>query len=357
MPRARNKHRIEVFGDLTALLGNRLKPPFGVVLGSPAEVGALLTRLPAGEPTCYQLDLHPADRLAQELRERGRSAQVETRPDLWDLPATFQTLLYPVLLGGERALKLDMIEQAFHVLAPGGTFVVLSPYERDQFFPQALKKVFGKVHVPMGADNALFWCQRTGERPRRRHEITFQVRVDETTSYRFISRPGVFSYGHFDDGARALTETMEVQSGDRILDLGCGVGTNGILAARQAGPDGFVGFLDSNVRATALATLNAEALHLPHHAAVASRDVTGFDEGSFDVVLANPPYYAQLSIAHLFIERGYAMLKEGGRFFLVGKQAEQLYQMILETFAREPEIYERRGYFIFRCERGTRRLV
>jgi 16S rRNA (guanine1207-N2)-methyltransferase len=356
MPRAKKKHRSEIFGELAALLGNRLKPPFGVVLGSPAEVGELLTRLPAGETTCYQLDLHQADRLAQELHGRGVQAQVQTQPDLWDLPAAFQTLLYPVPLGGERALKLDMIEQAFHVLVPGGVFVVLSPYERDQFFPQALKKVFGKVHIPMGADNALFWCQRTGERARRRHEMTFQVRVDETTSYRFVSRPGVFSYGHFDDGARALTETMEIRAGDRILDFGCGVGTNGILAARQAGPDGHVVFLDSNIRAVSLARLNAEALGLPQFDTIASGN-GAVPNGAFDVVLANPPYYAQLSIAQMFIERGYAMLKKGGRFFLVSKMAEQIYQLVLEAFAVEPEIYERRGYFIFRCERAARRPV
>jgi 16S rRNA G1207 methylase RsmC len=355
MPRAKNKKRN--FGDLVRLILSRLRPPFGIVLGSPTEVAELLPRLPAGETTCFQLDLYQADRLTQEVRERSLSAHVQTRPDLWDLPATFQTLIYPVPLGGERALKLDMIEQAFHVLAPGGTFVVLSPYEREQFFPQALKKVFGKVHAPMGADNALFWCQRAGERPRRRHEMIFQVRVDADTSCRFISRPGVFSYGHFDDGARALTETMEVEPGNRILDIGCGIGTNGILAARRAGPSGFVGFIDSNVRALAVTRLNAEALGVPHFETVASAAVAGLPERSFNVVLANPPYYASLGIAQLFIERGYAMLKKGGKFFLVTKQAEQLYPIVLETFANEPEVYERRGYFIFHCERKERRPV
>jgi 16S rRNA (guanine1207-N2)-methyltransferase len=353
MRRVKKAKRTDVYAELAELLGPRLRPPFGIVLGAPAEVAELLPCLPAGAVTCYQMDLHQAARLG----ERGLSAEVQTLPDLWDLPATMQTLIYPVPLGGERALKLDMVEQAYHVLPQNGTLVVLSPYERDQFFPQALKKVFGKVHVPMGADNAVFWCQRSGERSRRRHEVTYQVRLDETTSYRFVSRPGVFSYGHFDDGARALTETMEIHPGDRILDLGCGAGTNGIIAARQAGPDGFVGFLDSNVRALALARLNAEALGVPHFDTVAASDGTGFPDSSFDVVLANPPYYAQLAITQLFIERGHAMLKEGGRFFLVGKQAEQIYQMVLETFACEPEIYERRGYFIFRCERGPRRPV
>jgi 16S rRNA G1207 methylase RsmC len=352
MARTRSRRpTAEVFAELAARLGPRLKPPFGVVLGAPGEVAALVRRLPAGDVCCYQMDLYQAERLNAALRERATTAQVHTLADLWDLPAQVQTLLYPVPLGGERALKLDMIEQAFHVLLPHGILVVLSPYERDQFFPSALKKVFGKVHVPMGTDNAVFWCQRSGDRPRRRHEVDFQVRVDDTTSYRFVSRPGVFAYGRFDDGARALTETMEIEPGDRVLDLGCGVGTNGILAARHAGPDGFVAFIDSNVRAAALAALNAEALQVPHFEATVSAAATAFADGSFDVVLANPPYYAHLSIAQLFTERGRALLKEGGRFYLVTKQLERVHEMMQQVFATEPTIYERRGYFIFHCRR------
>ena len=71
---------------------------------------------------------------------------METPPDLWDLPADFQTAVYMPARGGERELKIDMIEQAFHVLRPGGALVVWSSYETDPFFPTLLKKVFGRVH-------------------------------------------------------------------------------------------------------------------------------------------------------------------------------------------------------------------
>ncbi len=204
------KRKIPTFAELAGHLAGRLRPPFGIVLGSPAEVTDLAAALPAGAVVCYQMDLFQAGRLKQELAALGTEAAVHAAADLWDLPAPVQTLLYPVALGGERALKLDMVEQAYHALLPHGMFVVLSPYERDEFFPHALKKVFGKVHSPMGTGNRVFWCQREGDRPRRRHEIVFQVRVDDTTSCRFTSRPGVFSYGKFDDGARALVEAMDV---------------------------------------------------------------------------------------------------------------------------------------------------
>ena len=343
------KRKTPSFAELAAHLAGKLRPPFGIVLGSPAEVSDLAAALPSGAVVCYQMDLFQATRVRQELSALGTQAEVHPAADLWDLPAPVQTLLYPVPLGGERALKLDVIEQAYHALAPHGTFIVLSPYERDEFFPRALKKVFGKVHMPMATHNAVFWCQREGERPRRRHEVVYQVRVDDTTSARFVSRPGVFSYGKFDDGARALVETMDVHDGDRILDIGCGVGTNGILAAGRAGPTGFVTLADSNIRAVALAELNARNNGTASFETIASATLREVPRSSFDVVLANPPYYAQLSIAELFIERGRAALKPGGRFFLVTKQPQGVYPFLAEAFG-EVEAGERRGYVVFRAQ-------
>src|SRR5262249_48671690 len=156
--------------------------------------------------TCYQMDLHHAERLREELDQRQLGAKVVTAPDLWDLPGDFQTVFYPAPRGGERDLKIDMVEQAFHVLRPHGTLLVWSPHKGDLLFPGLLKKVFRRVHTTSFPNGTLFWCHRDGDRPRRRHEVTFQCRVGGGPSLRFLSRPGVFSYGRFDDGARALVE-------------------------------------------------------------------------------------------------------------------------------------------------------
>jgi 16S rRNA G1207 methylase RsmC len=352
MPTKKSKKRVRPFAELVQIVASKLRPPFGVVLGSPGEVAELVQSFPEGETTCYQMDLFQAERLTELFANRSRSAAVETRADLWDLAPTIQTLIYPVPYGGERALKLDMIEQAFHVLHPHGTLIVLSPYDQDGFFPPTLKKVFGRVHAPMEGANKVFWCQRDGATrayARRRHEISYHVRVDEQTSYSFVSRPGVFGYGFCDEGARALTEVMELEQGQRVLDVGCGAGTNGILAARQVGPAGFVAFADSNVRAVALAELNATAIGLTSFQTRASHTLTEWPDASFDVVLANPPYYAHGSIIRLFIERSKALLRRGGVLYLVTKQVDATWPILQEHFA-EPELYENRGYVVFRAQ-------
>src|SRR5579864_6672595 len=175
----------------------RVRPPVVVILGSPTEVVNLLANHGASDATCYQMDLYQAERVRQELAEANLSAKVVALPDLWNLPADFQTAIYLPARGGERELKIDMVEQAFHVLRPGGALVVWSSHETDPFFPTLLKKVFGRVHEHRSDPDAVLWAPRVGDRPRRRHEMTFQARVLGGPSCRFTSRPGVFSYGRF----------------------------------------------------------------------------------------------------------------------------------------------------------------
>jgi len=248
------------------------------------------------------------------------------------------------------ALELVRLEQGYHVLAPGGAFVVLSPCEREEFFPDMLKKVFGRVHAPLEAAGQLLWCTRQSERPRRRHEITFHVRGANGQPLGFVSRPGVFSYGRFDDGARALTEVMAVAPGDAVLDLGCGCGAVGVIAGLRAGPDGRTTFTDSNVRAVTLAEMNARAAGLARFDAVATHLPEQLDV-RFDLVAANPPYYAQQSIAHHFIEAARTLLKPGGRFYLVTRQPKQVEENIVAAFA-EAEVILRRGYSVFCARRA-----
>jgi 16S rRNA (guanine1207-N2)-methyltransferase len=329
------------------LVRAKARPPLAVVLGSPAEVVNLLRGCGAPEATCYQMDLYQADRLREELAAASITARVVALPDLWDLPAEFQSAVYMPARSGERELKIDMAEQAFHVLRPGGTLVVWSSYEGDQFFPNLLKKIYGRVHPSHTEQDTVLWSQRAGDRPRRRHEVTFQARVGAGPSCRFVSRPGTFSYGRFDDGARALVEVARVEAGERVLDVGCGVGTNGTFAAQRAGPEGFVAFVDSNVRAAALAELNARANGMPRFTAVASSTVSGdgLDQETFDVALANPPYYGAGSIAELFVARSKALLKPDGRLYLVTRQPNEVAPVLVKVFG-DIDAVEHRGYTV-----------
>jgi 16S rRNA (guanine1207-N2)-methyltransferase len=341
--------------DLLAVARPRLRPPVAVVHGAPRLIADLAAALGLSDTACYQMDLHQADRLRDELRGIGTEAEVLTAPDLWDLPARFNTVLLPSPPRGDRELKRDLVEQAHHVLVPGGRLVVLSPVPKDRFFPAVLKKVYGKVVVEAGRAGTVLWGPRGGDRPRRRHEITFHVRepdghAPEPRSLVFKSRPGVFTYGRMDAGARALIEAAEVRPGDRVVDLGCGTGTVGVLAGLWAEPGGSVTFVDSNLRAAALAEENARANGLTDFRAVAAARLEGLPAGGFDVVLANPPYYAQQGVARLFVEGAKTLLRRGGRLYVVTKQADTVGEIVYEHFG-EPALELRRDYAVLVAKR------
>jgi 16S rRNA (guanine1207-N2)-methyltransferase len=104
----------------------------------------------------------------------------------------------------------------------------------------------------------------------------------------------------------------------------------------------------------ALTEQNAAANGLARFQTVASSRVEGVPERSMDVVLANPPYFAQTAIARLFIERAYELLRPGGRFYLVTKQANQVGPLVADTFG-QAEAMQRRGYTIFGARLHTTR--
>src|SRR4051794_37583311 len=138
------------------------------------------------------MDLYQAERLRAELAESRLDATVVTAPDLWDVPGPFASVVFPAAARGERELKRDMVEQAYHVLRPGGLLAVLSDVRGDQFFAPLLKKAFGKVSLDARPAGTVLWSPRADDKPRRRHEVTYHIRRPGAESVVIVSRPGVF---------------------------------------------------------------------------------------------------------------------------------------------------------------------
>ena len=332
--------------DLFPVVADKVAPPVLIALGPPWPTTQLVQALGGKETVCYQMDVYQADRLREKLAQENLVAEVVTAPDLWDLPARFNTVIFPAAAHADRELKLDVVEQGFHVLQEGGLFITLSEYEKDVQFARWHKKVFGKCgESPRSKLGMAFWSARHGDQPRRRHAVTFHAKVGDGPSMSFESWPGTFGYGRMDNGSRAMLEVAEVNPGDHVLDLGCGNGTVGCLTSPAAGPTGQVTFVDSNARAIALTDLNAKANGVPNYRLVTTATLEGLESSSFDVALANPPYYAGQSIARLFVERSRALLKSGGRFCLVTKQPEQVAGFMKETFGYVEGLL-RRGYTV-----------
>lgn len=332
--------------ELYAKIADRVVPPVCIAMGPARPVSLLVESLEGVDTTCYQMDLYASEKLRYLLGERKLPAEVLTLPDLWDLPARFQTVLFPSTAHSEADLKLDIIEQAYHILAPGGKLITLSEYEKDSQVARWHKKVFGKCsETPASEEGMAFWSTRGEDHPRRRHEVNFHARLGDSPAMNFLSRPGVFGYGRMDHGSRALVEVAEIEPGNHVLDLGSGVGAVGCLASHRTGPTGAITFIDSNLRAVALSEHNAQANALPNYRVIAAANMEGLDPGTFDVILANPPYYGDSMVARLFIQGSRLILKPGGRFYIVTKMPTAVVPLIFEEFG-DCSVIENRGYTI-----------
>ena len=81
----------------------------------------------------------------------------------------------------------------------------------------------------------------------------------------------------------------------RVLDVGCGSGAGGLLAAKRLAQSGLKNTLtmnDINPRALRFTEINADALGLPVELALG--DALAATKGQFDLIIANPPYMADV---------------------------------------------------------------
>lgn len=188
--------------------------------------------------------------------------------------------------------------------------------------------------------------------PSRPREVRARLRGRE---WAFLSDRGVFAHRGVDAGTRLLAETMVIGPSDDVLDLGCGYGPVGIIAATLA-PSGRVAMVDLNERAVALAAenvrrhglSNADVLHGDGCAPVAGRE--------FDVVATNPPIRAGKATLRRLVREVWGCLRPGGRFYLVARTAQgakSLARDMAEVFGEVREIAKGSGYRVYEATKRT----
>jgi 16S rRNA (guanine1207-N2)-methyltransferase len=323
---------------------------------------AAATTFDHGEVHCLFLDLYRAQACARRLglkvqlepqlaAANGAAALTEsTRSNLTlhcatDFPEIeADCAALPLSAGGEAELTRDLLQSAHDRLRIGGALFVSTDNPRDTWLEQQLRKLPGKVNRRAAAEGVLYVLHKTA--PLRKHknfacEFVFR---DRQRLLRGISRPGVFSHRHVDPGARRLMETMEIAAGQRVLEIGCGSGAASLAAASRA-VEVTVQAIDSAARAVVCLRQAAELNELP--SITAQLDATGDIPhlGSYDLALANPPYYANFRIAQHFVMLAERALVAGGQLLLVTKQPDWYAEQAPLRFV-DVQIEERKGYYV-----------
>jgi 16S rRNA (guanine1207-N2)-methyltransferase len=153
---------------------------------------------------------------------------------------------------------------------------------------------------------------------------SYEVEVDR--SYRIINHASLFSRDRLDQGSRLLIEHMPVgEPYRRIVDLGCGNGVLGIIAA-SLNPAAKLLFCDESHMAIASARENFQ------HAFAQTRKVEfrvddclqAVVADSQDLVLINPPFHQQHNVgdavAWKMFKDARRVLVAGGELRLVGNR-------------------------------------
>ncbi len=153
---------------------------------------------------------------------------------------------------------------------------------------------------------------------------SYELHVER--DYRIVNHASLFSRDRLDSGSRFLLEHMPVgEQYSRIVDLGCGNGVLGLIAA-ALNPGATLLFCDESYMAVASARENF------HNAFATTREaefrvtdcLQGVDSESRDLVLINPPFHQQHSIgdniAWQMFENARRVLRKGGELRIVGNR-------------------------------------
>ena len=164
----------------------------------------------------------------------------------------------------------------------------------------------------------------------------------------------VFSPMAVDKGTKAMLSFVEFKEGDRVLDLGCGCGVVGILAAKQIGA-GNVVMCDVSENAVQLSKQNAELNGVEGVTIRQSDGLKEISEKDFTLILSNPPYHTDFAVAKGFIEDGFKKLIIGGKMIMVTKRLDW-YRNKLSSVFGGVTVKEKDGYYVFLAEkRGNRK--
>ena len=306
-----------------------------------------------------ELSLHLADAshaaytaVSLSIEKLGYPAKAWLSDIAIDLPQEQRFDVVVSNLPRGRLLAEQFLREAWHRLEPGGRLYIGGARDTGILTRiSTMEEWFGKVDkMGAAAGYRVARAIRTAGRPapptsdyHEWREATFEAR---DRSWRCVTKPGVFSWQHLDEGTERLLESLAVRKGNRLLDLGCGAGQVGLVAASLAEGVSVVMVDDSlpAVRASErTAAINGVAATV-----LLSDSASAVIGEHFDVVATNPPFHLGPGVEHetagQFIEDARDVLDGKGRLFLVCNAFIPYEKQMAAMFRRVEPAYQGKRY-------------
>ncbi len=308
---------------------------------------AVAEQLPKARVYGFYLDQYRAQLAANHWQNKWPNLRIVCAADICETEVDL--VAFPFSVSGDAELTRDFIQSGYQALKMGGRFFASIDNHKDLWLGEQLQRLFRYVERRDFPTGVVYVGNKAGPlRKIKNYACEFAFR-DQGRLIRAYSRPGVFSHRRIDPGARHLINAMQIENGMRVLDLGCGSGVVALAAAFRS-KAAFVHGVDSNARAVNCTQQGAALNELQNVTTELNSLGNVQDSGDYDLVLANPPYYASFRIAQHFCEVGRAALRRGGQILIVTKFPEW-YQHNLPNWFNSVLASECKGYFVFA---GTR---
>ena len=165
--------------------------------------------------------------------------------------------------------------------------------------------------------------------------------------YSFITSTGVFSAKRVDTGTRVLVKNMYIPEEGDFLDLGCGIGVIGIVAA-SVQPKLRVHFTDVNMRAVKLTQLNIQRAELSNCSVYEGYLYDALGDQRFDAIISNPPVSAGMhKVVYPMVSGAFERLNVGGVLQMViqsNKGGKMLAGFFDDVFGGHEVVAKKSGY-------------
>lgn len=314
-PRPAEAHALALASDLP---GARI---ICTTVGRAQATQALAAARPGASVVAWFLDRYQHDLAVAAWGEPPAGLAATCAADM--PPGPYDLAVIPLTKDGEAELTREILQQAVLNLAIGGRLVTAIDNPRDTWLREQLAATGETVRVRSGEglkpQTIGYIIEKTSELAKVRDfscEVVFRDRDRLLTAF---TRPGVFAHRRIDPGARHLLNAVDVAPETHVLDIGCGSGCVALgIAARDERVR--VRAIDSSARAVECTRRGAQANGLSNIEVAVEAGGHVPDPGTYDLVLANPPYYADFRIAELFIDAARRALAPGGTLLIVTKQ-------------------------------------
>jgi len=172
-------------------------------------------------------------------------------------------------------------------------------------------------------------------------------------TFKFLTASSVFSKKQVDLGTRLLIEAMRLPETGAVLDVGCGYGAVGIVAA-ASNPRLQVVMTDVNMRAIRLARQNIKINRVRNAEVRYGYLYEPVKDVAFNCVLSNPPVSAGMETVKAIITEAPNVMESKATFQMVIRSkigAKTLPPFFNESFGNCTVLARKSGYRVLMAEK------